>query len=181
MPEIHDYSDDELLKGCQREDRKFQKLLYKKFAPLMYSICLGYTSERSMAQDILQEGFIKVFKNIKLFKGTGSLEGWIRRIITNTAIDYLRKRATLNNYIISEVEVENEEVPNQILDQIYTENILQKIGKLPEGARVIFNLYALDGYTHKEISEKLNISEGTSKSQLNRAKNILKKWLEEFI
>jgi RNA polymerase sigma-70 factor (ECF subfamily) len=181
MPGILDYSDDELIKGCQNEDRKFQKMLYQKYAPLMYNICLGYLKERSIAQDILQEGFIKVFKNIKNFKGTGSFEGWLRKIFTNTVIDYFRKNNTLSNHIISGPEVENEEVPSHIIEQINAEDILIKVGQLPEGARVIFNLYALEGYTHKEISERLNVSEGTSKSQLNRAKSILKKWLEEFI
>ncbi len=181
MPEELDYNDDELIKGCQNEDRKFQKMLYQKYAPLMYGICLGYINERSIAQDILQEGFIKVFKNIKNFKGTGSFEGWLRKIITNTAIDYFRKNNTSNDYIISGSEVENEEIPSYILEQMNAETILIKVGELPEGARVIFNLHALEGYTHKEISERLNISEGTSKSQLNRAKSILKKWLEEFI
>jgi RNA polymerase sigma-70 factor (ECF subfamily) len=181
MPGIPDHSDDELIEGCQNEDRKFQKMLYQKYAPLMYSICLGYINERSTAQDILQEGFIKVFNNIKHFRGSGSLEGWLRKIFTNTVIDYFRKNNTLSNHIISGSEVENEEIPSHILEQIDAEAILVKVGQLPEGARVIFNLYALEGYTHKEISERLNISEGTSKSQLNRAKSILKKWLEEFI
>jgi RNA polymerase sigma-70 factor (ECF subfamily) len=181
MTGIHDYSDHELIKGCQKGDRRYQKMLYQKYAPLMYSTCLGYARERSIAQDILQEGFIKVFKNISHFSGTGSLKGWIRKIITNTAIDYFRKNNTLSNYIVSGAEVENEEVPNHILEQIDSEMIMGKIGELPEGARVIFNLFALEGYTHKEISDRLNISEGTSKSQLNRAKNILKKWLEEYI
>jgi len=137
--------------------------------------------EPEAAQDILQEGFIKVYKNIKHFRGSGSLEGWLRKIFTNTVIDYFRKNNTLSNHIISGSEVENEEVPSHILEQIDAEAILVKVGQLPEGARVIFNLYALEGYTHKEISERLNISEGTSKSQLNRAKSILKKWLEEFM
>lgn len=180
MSGIRGYSEDELIKGCQKGERKFQKMLYHQYAPLMYTICLGIARERAAAQDILQEGFIKVFKKIKHFQGTGSLQGWIRKIITNTAIDYFRKNNTLSNYIISGAEVDNEEVPGQILEQINTDTILQKVGELPEGARVIFNLHALEGYTHKEISELLNISEGTSKSQLNRAKNILKKWLKEF-
>ncbi len=143
----------------------------------MYGICLHYTNNRDQAKDILQNGFIKVFISLKHFKNEGSLEGWIRRIITHTAIDHLRKEEKHRNLIDQELEAEIAYVPEDIIDQIQTTRLLEWVNRLPEGARIIFNLHALEGYNHEEISKKLNISVGTSKSQLNRAKSLLRKWI----
>ncbi len=176
------YNESELIKGCISNNRKYQRLLYEKYARLMYNICLSYTNERASAQDVLQEGFIKVFKKIKYFKGDGSLEGWIRRIMTNTAIDHLRKKSRLHNHLeYSDHIKEDIEIKSEILDNINAESILSRVKQLPDGAKAVFNLYALEGYTHKEIAKTLNISEGTSKSQFNRAKTLLKDWLREYM
>lgn len=145
----------------------------------MYNICLSYIGDRELAQDILQEGFIKVFTNIKNFVQTGSLEGWIRKTIVNTSIDYFRKKSKLHKYIVNDSIADAEDIQDDVLDKLSTEEILRRVAELPDGARIIFNLYALEGYSHKEIADKLNISIGTSKSQLSRAKNLLKKWLME--
>lgn len=179
MDNSEKYTDDEIIRGCQKKKRKYQEILYQKFAKKMYSICLSYASDRHAAKDILQEGFIKVFKHISDFEPTGSLGGWIRRIITNTAIDHYRKKARLSHFIDQEF-ASPAAFDQKALDILHTEDIIEKIRKLPEGARIIFNLFALEGYTHKEIAQKLNISEGTSKSQYARARALLQKELSDY-
>lgn len=174
------YTDQELLEGCIRNDRKFQELLYKKFAKSMYAVCLSYAKDRASAQDMLQDGFVKVFDKIKSFNHEGSLEGWIRRIISNTAIDHYRKKSTLNKLIEFESSPTDKSGANTVSDALHADEILNQVRKLPDGAQVIFNLYALEGFSHKEISEKLQISEGTSKSQVNRARVLLQKLLNDL-
>lgn len=171
------FTESELIKGCIKKDRKFQELLYREYAKTMYAICLSYAKDRSTAQDILQDGFIKVFEKISTFKQQGSLEGWIKRVISHTAVDHFRKRSTLNNYVDYEQAFEERDPGGNALDYLNAEEVLEQVRKLPDGARVIFNLYAIEGYSHKEISQELNISEGTSKSQFSRARSILQKLL----
>jgi RNA polymerase sigma-70 factor (ECF subfamily) len=173
-----DYSDDLLIAGCRRNDRHYQEALYRKYARVMYGICLSYTADRAAAQDNLQEAFIKVFRKIKDFRMEGSLEGWIKRVVVNTSLDFLRKKAKINQYIQDEPLDIVEEGDNEMNKKMNVQPILDKIANLPEGARAIFNLYAIEGYSHKEISKKLNITEGTSKSQYNRAKKLLQAWLQ---
>ncbi len=181
MGERELYSDSELVQGCKNNDRKYQELLYRKYAKKMYGICLGYAAERSMAQDILQDGFIKVFKKIDTFREQGSLEGWIRRIITNTALDYMRQKTRTFDFIDENKEVEEEQLDNSILEKINSDGIFRIIQQLPHGARTVFNLYAIEGYSHKEIADKLEITEGTSKSQFKRARSLLKELLRDLI
>ena len=180
MEERDLYSDSELIQGCRDNDRKYQELLYRKYAKKMYGICMSYAKDRSMAQEILQDGFVKVFKKIDTFKEQGSLEGWIRKIITNTALDYLRQKSKLYEFIDDNKEVEEERLDNSILDKINADGIFKLIGQLPEGAKAVFNLYAVEGYSHKEIAEKLEITEGTSKSQFKRARSLLKSLLRDL-
>ncbi|MFW5915953.1 MAG: RNA polymerase sigma factor [Bacteroidota bacterium] len=180
MEERDLYSDSELIQGCRNNDRKYQELLYRKFAKKMYGICMSYAKDRSMAQEILQDGFVKVFKKIDTFKEEGSLEGWIRRIITNTALDYLRQKSKLYEFIDDNREVEEERLDNSILEKINADGIFNMIKQLPEGAKAVFNLYAVEGYSHKEIAEKLEITEGTSKSQFKRARSQLKTLLRDL-
>ncbi len=139
----------------------------------MYAICLSYAGERPLAQDILQESFIKVFRNIDNYKNDGSLEGWIRRIVANTAIDHIRKKKREGNYIDIEPGNQDLQAPDSVLKMIGFNELMQQVERLPEGARMIFNMHALDGYSHKEIAERLNITEGTSKSQFSRARKLL--------
>lgn len=175
--EIQELSDQALVKGCIKNDRKFQELLYRKFSREMYSICLAYESDRDEAKDILQDGFIKIFLSIKTFDNQGSLKGWIRRIITNTAIDYWRKSAK-GNLLLSLDELSPYDHPFDTSNSaVNISDILNMVNKLPSGAKMIFNLYALEGYSHKEIAEKLKISVGTSKSQVNRARQLLQQYL----
>jgi RNA polymerase sigma factor (sigma-70 family) len=172
------YKEEEIIRGCQRNDRKYQEILYRRFSRRMYGICQSYAGDRALAQDMLHDAFIKVFRTIKSFKMDGSLEGWIRRVVTNTAIDHLRKQQKMDHYINDEMEDFQEPQQAPITAEISSQEILNQVARLPDGARAIFNLYALEGYSHKEIAEQLNISEGTSKSQFNRARTLLKQWVE---
>ena len=177
MEYLQSLTDEELLKGCLEKDRKCQEQLYRKYSRKMYAICQAYARDKDMAQDILQDSFVKVFLKINTFERGNSLEGWIRRIVTNTAIDYFRQSRKLNNFIELE-EVHSQKVADDSINKtINVEEILYFLRKLPEGARVIFNLYAIEGYSHKEIADRLSISEGTSKSQYSRAKSILQGYL----
>jgi RNA polymerase sigma factor (sigma-70 family) len=177
MEPLDTISDKELLEGCLRKERMYQEMLYRKYSRKMYAICQAYARDKDMAQDILQDSFVKIFLKINTYTHQNSLEGWIRRVVTNTAIDYFRQSRRLNNFI-ELVEEHNQQVSeDNITKAINVEEILYFLRKLPEGARVIFNLYAIEGYTHKEIADRLSISEGTSKSQYSRARGILQSYL----
>lgn len=173
-------SDELLLKGCQQNDRKYQKLLYKKYFKAMFQICLSYSGDRTEAKDIMQEAFIKVFMNIEKYNKKGSLGGWIKRIVTNTAIDYFRQRKRLVYLEEFTEEPDEDERGSTDFSKLTNDIVLYYIKKLPDGARIIFNLFAVEGLSHKLIAEKLNITEGTSKSQYKRARDILKQWLYEY-
>lgn len=172
-------SDEELIRNCIQQDRKAQELLYHKFSKKMYGVCLGYAKDRDEAKDILQEGFIKVFTNLKKYTTDGSFEGWIRRIIVNTAIDHYRK-STNEHTSVNIENIPDIETDCSVLEAMGAKELIVLIHKLPEGARIIFNLYVVEGYTHKEIAEIMNISEGTSKSQLSRGKQLLQGWLSKL-
>jgi len=174
------YSEEEILKACKKNKREFQEILYRKYAKKMYGICMSYAGKRDVAQDILQESFIKIFKKIKDFNMEGSLEGWVRKIVVNTAIDHLRKEKRSHSFISEEVEINDNSESAFGYENLKTQDILEQVSKLPEGARLVFNLYAIDGFTHKEIAHKLKISEGTSKSQFNRARKLLMSWLNRL-
>ncbi len=173
------YTEKEIVAGCVKHERRFQEILYRMHARKMYGICLGYAGERQLAQDMLQEAFIKVFRKIDQYKGSGSLEGWIRKIVTNTAIDILRKNPVAGEFFSDDLMVIPDSTKNKALSDMETKDLLAHIARLPEGARVIFNLYALEGMTHQEIADKLNISSGTSKSQYSRARYLLQQWVDE--
>jgi RNA polymerase sigma factor (sigma-70 family) len=167
------FNEEIVLAGCRKNDRRSQELLYKHFSRKMYAICLSYAGERPLAQDILQEAFVKIFKSINFFNSDGSLGGWIRRIVTNTAIDHIRKKQRAGNFIDIEAMESNLHTQNPAPDIMGFNELITQVGRLPDGARLIFNLHALEGFTHKEISERLDITEGTSKSQFNRARKLL--------
>lgn len=154
-----------------------QEAMYKAYAKKMFSICLAYAKDRTAAKDILQEGFLKIFNKIDQYESSGTLEGWIRKIITNTAIDHFRKHQRENVFVQLENEQKEPPLSNDILDKINADELLFFLDRLPYGARMVFNLYALEGYLHKEIADKLGISEGTSKSQFNRARSLLQEMI----
>lgn len=170
------YTEEQIIAGCAGGDRKFQQLLYNMFAGKMFAVCMRYASEYNTAQDLLQEGFVKVFRNIEKFRGEGSFEGWVRRIFVNTAIEHYRKQVNL--YALHDSEVNYyEHYDTNALESLKHEDILKMIQKLSHGYRTVFNLYIIEGYSHKEISEMMGISEGTSKSQLARARYLLQKMI----
>ncbi|GAB3021400.1 RNA polymerase sigma factor [Niabella terrae] len=149
-----------------------QEELYRRFSPKMYAVCLRYASNTEEAQDILQDGFIKIFKKLESFRADGSFEGWIRRIFVNTAIEYFRRK----KYLQPVTEKEENTIEGKyvsVLDELGEKDIMDLIGQLSPGYKTVFNMYVVEGYSHKEIGEMLGISEGTSKSQLSRAKAIL--------
>ncbi len=175
----------ELLQQCKKGNRKYQKLLYDTFAKEMYSVCLSYAKDRGEAKDYLQEGFIKVFKNLHQYKNKGSLKNWIKKIIINNIIDNIRKERPefsasdyIDNYasqtLLSETEENIADDEKEKLNEV--ESMIELI---PAKARAVLNLYALEGLSHKEISKKLDISIGTSKSQLNRARFLLNKYFKK--
>ncbi len=173
------YPEEEIIDGCKKEKRFYQELLYRRFASKMYGVCLSYAKDREQAQDIMHDAFMKIFKSIKSYKGDGSLEGWIRRIITNTAIDHLRKKQKDFGLITEEIPDVQENEPE--LEQYITmPELLAQVERLPGRARMVFNLYTLEGLTHVEIASRLNITVGTSKSQFKRARSLLKQWLREL-
>ena len=153
------------------------KELYDSYAPKMFGVCLRYAKNQMEAEDILQDAFIKVFSNLHRFKFQGSFEGWLRRTIVNTAINNYKKNLKhAREMDIDDIEAENQK-EEKVLDRMSADEILAIVQTLPEGYRVVFNLNVLEGYTHKMIGEMLDISENTSKSQLLRAKRLLREKL----
>ncbi len=167
------YTEEEILAGCLAENRHFQEILYRKYADKMYNVSLTYAEDDDEACDILQEGFIKVFRKINTFKGDCPIEAWIRRIIINTAIEFFRKRKR-EFEVLESYEYSQTGKIDDLLSRINAKEIIKMVNQLPAKARMVLKLYAIEGYSHKEISELLNISEGTSKSQLNRSRSMLK-------
>jgi RNA polymerase sigma factor (sigma-70 family) len=168
----------DLIKLCSKNDRRAQNELFRLFSPKMMNVCLRYSKSREEAEDTLVEGFMKVFDHISEFRKEGSLEGWIRKIIVNTAVEKFRKKgmlyATLHMEEIKEIDFSGPDV----LSDMSADELMHMIQALPAGYRMVFNLYAFEGLKHKEIAEKLGISEGTSKSNLYDARAILKKEVE---
>ena len=176
----HNIPESDLIKGCIDGNRRMQEELYRRFSPRMYAVCLRYASSSDEAEDILQEGFIKIFKKLDSYRGDGSFEGWIRRIFVNTAIEHFRRRRYLQP--VSEKEENTIEGKYlSVLDDLAEKDILELIKQLSPGYRTVFNMYVIEGYTHKEIGDMLGISEGTSKSQLSRAKVILQELVKQYI
>ena len=169
------YSEAELVEGCKQENPVFQRALYQQYYRLMFGVCLRYTDNKDDAQDILQEGFIRVFKNIKSFRGQGSFEGWVRRIMVHTSIEHYRRNSRY--FMVDIDEAHQIEFKPDALTSLSRDEIMSLIRDLPAGYRTVFNLYVIEGYPHQEIAEMLNISVGTSKSQLSRAKKILQEKL----
>lgn len=177
LPSNHNISDSDLIKGCLNGDRRMQEHLYQRFSPKMYAVCLRYAGKAEDAQDILQDGFVKIFKNLHMYRGDGSFEGWIRRIFVNTAIEHYRRQVNL--YPVTENHenlLETKEV--SAFDSLSMKDMMKLIQELSPGYRTVFNLYVIEGYSHKEIAEIAGISEGTSKSQLARAKGVLQNMIK---
>jgi RNA polymerase sigma-70 factor (ECF subfamily) len=174
--QIYSAIDEKLLNGCRRHDKHAQRFLFEFFAPRMLTLCFRYVKDRMEAEDVMVIGFTKVFDRIKQYKGDGSFEGWIRRIMVNESLTYLRR--SKNMYLETDIEnAEREPDFEKLESALEAEDLVRLISELPSGYRVVFNLYAIDGYTHQEIATQLGISENTSKSQLSRARAQLQKRL----
>jgi len=162
-----------LIKGCLRNEAASQQELYHRFSPKMLSVCYRYAKSREDAEDMLQEGFIKVFTQIHQFQNRGALEGWIRRIIVHTCINNLKKNKKFSESVdiihASCVPVRDENIPSIL----QAKQVVECIRMLPMGYRTVLNLYAIEGYSHKEIADILDIEESTSRSQYTRAKAML--------
>jgi RNA polymerase sigma factor (sigma-70 family) len=161
----------ELIEGCRKAGRAYQKALYDLYCRKMMVVCLRYSKSTAEAEDIMQEGFVKVFNGIKDFRGESKLETWITRIMVNTALNVQRKKL----YLYPMVDVETINLPEEeiCVSGLHFTQLLELIRSLPQGCQMVFNLFAIEGYSHKEIAEMLSISEGTSKSQFARAKSLL--------
>ncbi len=168
----------EIVDGCLENKRQSQSELYKLFAAKMYGVCLRYAGNNFDAQDILQDGFVKVFENLSNFKWNGSLEGWMKRIFINQALDRFRSKITHLSVDEMEENLELTDKEASALDSLSEKEILNLIQELPDQYRLVFNLYVMEGIQHQDIAKELNIGVSTSRSNLARAKNILKEKIE---
>lgn len=173
MSETSTLVESQLIDCCIRGSRKSQKELYDLFSPKMFAICLRYAKNQMDAEDILQEGFVKLFNNLHRFRGEGSFEGWVRRIFVNTAIEHIRRK-NLNTTSGEGLENIIQDRHHNALDGLYEKDIIKSSRSLSDGYRTVFTLYAVEGYSHKEIASRLGITESTSKSQFSRAKALLR-------
>lgn len=171
---------DHLIDQCLKNDRNAQFAFYEKYSKKVYGICMRYAKNATDAEDILQEGFIKVFRYLDDYSGKGSIEGWMRRIMITTALNYYKKKNLMNKEV--DPEATKITLPNdyEVLSNMTHNEILVLIRELPCGYQTVFNLNTIEGYSHKEISEIMNISVNTSKSQLSRAKHSLRKKIESL-
>jgi RNA polymerase sigma factor (sigma-70 family) len=171
--------DTTLVLECVKGNIRAQRELFDKFARKMMAVCLRYTKNTDQAEDVLQDGFVKVFLKLKDFKSEGSLEGWIRRIMVNTALDELRKNTkNLGNVSLHDVDYKVES-NNFVLENLAAEDLIKLVQSMPDGYKVVFNMFAIEGYSHAEIAESLGISENTSKSQYSRARAYLRERIEK--
>jgi RNA polymerase sigma factor (sigma-70 family) len=163
-----------LVNECIKGNPKAQKALFDKFAPKMFSVCLRYMKKSDEAEDVLQDSFVKIFQKLSDFKNEGVLEGWIRRIVVNSCLDQIRKNTKFLNDIQAE-EVEYKLDQNSfIAENLMAEDLMNLIQKMPDGYRLVFNMFAIEGYSHQEIASQLGITESTSKSQYLRARAYLR-------
>ncbi|HNP94073.1 MAG TPA: sigma-70 family RNA polymerase sigma factor [Cyclobacteriaceae bacterium] len=177
--QIYRAKESEWIEGCKRQDARAQRSLYEHFSGKMYALCCRYIPSKMEAEDVLVTAFTKLFERIDQYKGEGSFEGWIRRIVVNESLTYLRRNK--NMYLETEIEAVDRTPDYAHLDtHLEAADLMRLVGDLPTGYRMVFNLYAIDGYSHKEIADQLGISENTSKSQLSRARALLQKKLIEM-
>lgn len=169
----------ELVKNCLKGNAKAQKDLYDHFAAFMYGVCYRYTKSAADAEDILQEGFVKVFNNLHRYRHEGELAAWMRKIMVNTALNYLKQNKKYSSELsYEEMNLHPVSLENPIIN-LHAKELADLIRQLPTGCQTIFNLHAVEGYTHVEIGEMLGIHEGTSRSQYARARSMMIRWIEK--
>ncbi len=172
-------NEEELVQGCLLNDREAQYALYQTYSPRIYPTCLRYVKQEVDAEEVLSNVFVKVFDKLEQYTGKGSLEGWIRTIAVRESLNYIKARSRFS----MDLDVEGNEaglITDELMESLDAEALLSLIRELPDGYRTVFNLYAVEGYSHKEIGKSLGISESTSKTQLFKARHALKKALEEI-
>lgn len=175
------FTENEIIEGCLKQNRTMQKVLYDTYASKFYAICLRYVHDKSEADDILQEGFLKIFSNMHQFSREHSFEGWMRRIIANTALTHYKRN--VKHYYQKEIEeIKETDFEDVVIEdaEFTQEELLHIIQNIADGYRLVFNLYAIEGYKHREIAEMLGIDEATSKSQFFRARKIIQQKLQEL-
>ncbi len=173
-------TEEELIARCKCQERLAQKLVYEKYAGRMFGLCKRYVKTTENAEEVLMEGFCKVFQKIDMYSGTGSFEGWIRRIMTNEALMFIRRDYKFNDHVdIQDIQMETFDVT--IEEKLIAADLIKLLDQLPVGYRTVFNLYVMEGYKHREIADMLQISINTSKSQLILAKRKLKDLIEQKI
>lgn len=173
---IYRAKDQEWIEGCKKGDSTAQKQVFDQFSSKMYAVCCRYIKDKMEAEDVLVTAFTKVFDRIGQFKNEGSFEGWIRRIVVNESLTWLRQHKFM--HVETDIEAADYEPDYQVMeDHLQAEDLMKMIDGLPAGYKVVFNLYAIEGYSHKEIADQLGINENTSKSQLSRARVYLQKQL----
>jgi RNA polymerase sigma factor (sigma-70 family) len=176
--QIYRAKEKDWIEGCKRQNREAQYSLYTFFSGKMYALCCRYIKDKMEAEDVLVMAFTKIFERIDQYKNEGSFEGWIRKVMVNESLSYLRKHK--NMYLDTDIlAIEHEPDYESVESRLEAEDLLKMIEALPTGYRIVFNLYAVDGYSHQEIAAQLGISESTSKSQLSRARALLQKRLIE--
>lgn len=175
----HKYTTEELIKRCRAGERKAQELLYKQLASKMMGVCMRYATDRMEAEDMLQNGFIRVFQKLNDYRGEGAFEGWVRRIMVHSSIEYYRKHHKMMQAVVMD-EVDEPSVNPLAAAKLDAKDLMALIQQLAPGYRIVFNLYAIEGYSHREIGEIVGITEGASKSQLSRARTILKEQIAKL-
>lgn len=165
----------ELIAGCVKGNRVDQRQLYDKYATKMMGVCMRYAGDYDTARDLLHDGFIHLFKKIGTYKGEGSFEGWMRKLFVNMALEYLRKKDVLKAHGSYTTDIPASDY--SVFEKLSADELVKKIAALPAGFRTVFNLYAVEGYSHQEIAELLHITESTSRSQYMRARS----WLQKMI
>lgn len=165
----------QLIEGCRKGNRKAQKELYETYSRKMMGVCLRYVNDRETARDLLQDGFVRVFTSLDSYSGTGSFEGWMRKIFVNSALEYLRRSDILRDAADLDHTAELTGTDSSVISRMSANELMQVVNTLPTGFRTVFNLFAIEGYSHKEIGEMLQITESTSRSQYTRAKQLLQR------
>ena len=172
-------NEEQLITGCLNGNRSAQEELYNLYSRKMMGLCMRYVGDRETARDLLQDGFVKVFTSLNLYSGTGTFESWIRKIFVNVTIEHFRKKDFLYDSMDLE-SIQSTVEDNSTISRLSAEMIMDLVQQLPKGFRTVFNLFAIEGYSHKEIGEMLQISEATSRSQYARAKQSLKKQIVDL-
>ena len=179
MRPLKNISEKELVKGCLKQKTEYQKELYKRYSSTMMAICRRYSKDIMEAEDMLQNGFIKVFDSLSFFEMKGSLEGWIRRVIVTTSLNDIRKRFEYTN-IDEEIDLIDPTIEIETVSEFSEKELIEIISRIPPGYRQVFNMYVIEGYDHAEIAEVLDIGEASSRSQYLRAKKYLRKEIEKI-